>query len=320
MRLVFAGTSSFAVPSLEALAAAPGSVDIVQVLTRPDRPAGRGRHFTASPVHAAARRLGLPVETPERASAPATLERLAALAPDLTVVASFGEILSPAFLALPRLGCVNLHASLLPRWRGASPVTQAILAGDAITGVTLMRMDAGLDTGPILASVSTAVDESEDCGALTARLAQLAAGLLLRSLPALAAGALPGQPQDDRLATHAPRLGTEDGRIDWTRPAPEIARQVRAYTPKPGAFTSAAGRRLLVCEARAVAHPAIGGPPGQVGVAWRADGVPVACGGGTTLLLARVQPEGRGPMSAEDAARGRLLAAGTRLGLPSGPS
>jgi len=317
LRLVYAGTSSFAVPSLEALAAAPALHDIVLVLTRPDRPAGRGRQITASPVHQAADRLGLPVEMPERASAPATLERLAALAPDLIVVASFGELLKPAFLALPRLGCVNLHASLLPRWRGASPVTQAILAGDAVTGVTLMRMDAGLDTGPILASVSTAVNEEEDCGELTARLARLAADLLIKSLPALATGALPDQPQDARLSTRAPMLETEDGRIDWSRSAPEIARQVRACTPKPGAFTEAQGRRLLVRRARAVTPPAAGGAPGEVGAALRGDGVPVACGHDTALLLLRVQPEGRAPMSAEDAARGRLLAAGMRLGLPS---
>ena len=320
MRLVFAGTSSFAVPSLEALAGAPALSEVALVLTRPDRPAGRGRQLTASPVHQAADRLKLPLAMPERASAPATLERLAALAPDLIVVASYGEILKPAFLALPRLGCVNLHASLLPRWRGASPVTQAILAGDAVTGVTLMRMDAGLDTGPILASVSTPVDDAEDCGALTARLAHLAADLLLRSLPALAAGALPDQPQDASLATRAPRLETEDGRIDWARPAAEIARQVRACTPKPGAFTSVAGRRLLIRQARALPRAAVDGLPGEVGAAPGDEGVPVACGSDTALLLLRVQPEGRGPMSAQDAARGRLLAAGTRLGVPSAPS
>jgi methionyl-tRNA formyltransferase len=307
LRVLYAGTSLFAVPALRALAGS--AVEILAVITRPDRPAGRGRRVVSSPVHQAARELGLPVRAPEKINVRQERGELARLAPDLLVVAAYGQILRPRLLELPRLGCVNLHASLLPRWRGAAPVAHALLAGDRRTGVTLMQMDAGLDTGPTLARVETAIDDQDDRGRLTGRLAELGAGLLMDNLAALATGELQAVPQPDEGVTLAPPLEKSDGCLDWTRQADELARRVRAFSPEPGAFTSRDGRRLLIRRARPAgpeeARPA--GEPGTIGAPVRKAGVPVACGGETVLWLQRVQPAGRGEMDAEAAARGRHL-------------
>jgi methionyl-tRNA formyltransferase len=305
--VVYAGTAPFAVPPLRALAGS--AAEILAVVTRPDSPAGRGRRLVPSPVSRAARDLGLPLRTPVRINAAGELEALSRLAPDLLVVAAYGQILRPRLLELPRLGCVNLHASLLPRWRGAAPVAHALLAGDRRTGVTLMQMDPGLDTGPTLARVETDIRETDDRGTLTDRLAGLAAELLLESLPRLAAGELPPAPQPEEGVTHAPPLEKPDGRLDWTREAGELARRVRAYSPEPGAFTFRDGMRLLIRRARPAVPEETGpaGEPGTVGAPVPKAGVPVACGGGTVLWLRRVQPAGRGEMDAEAAARGRHL-------------
>jgi methionyl-tRNA formyltransferase len=307
LRVLYAGTSLFAVPALRALAGS--AEEIVAVVTRPDRPAGRGRRVLSSPVHQAALDLGLPVRAPEKINAREEREELARLAPDLLVVAAYGQILRARLLDLPRLGCVNLHASLLPRWRGAAPVAHALLAGDRRTGVTLMRMDAGLDTGPMLARVETAIDDQDDRGRLTGRLAELGAGLLLDNLPRLAAGELRAVSQPEEGVTHAPPLEKTDGRLDWTRKAEELARRVRAFSPEPGAFTTRDGRRLLIRGARPAGPGETGptGEPGTIGAPVRKTGVPVACGGGTVLWLQRVQPAGRGEMDSEAAARGRHL-------------
>ncbi len=311
LKLVFAGTSEFAVPALRTLLSA--GYDLGAVITRPDRPAGRGRRPRPSPVRGAAEALGLPVRTPERLHDPGELAALAALEPDWLVVAAYGRILRPAVLALPRHGCLNLHASLLPRWRGAAPVAHALLAGDPRTGVTLMRMDEGLDTGPMLARVETSIEEEDDRGRLTARLAEMAARLLVESLPAASEGRLGEEPQDPALATLAPPLRAADGALDWRLPADAIERRVRAFTPEPGAFTTVGGRRLLVRRVRA-ASPPVPLAPGEVGAPAPGQGVPIGCGAGTAARLLRVQPAGGREMDAEAAARGRHLPQGAVLG------
>ncbi|MCZ6650282.1 MAG: methionyl-tRNA formyltransferase [Acidobacteria bacterium] len=317
LRILYAATSSFAVPALEALVmhgARP-----VSVLTRPPSRAGRGQKTRSSAVQVAAEALGLPVLAPPRVNEPQVLEALSALTPDLLVVASYGQILKAPLLALPRLGCVNLHASLLPAWRGAAPVAHTLLAGDPVTGVTLMQMDEGLDTGPILACLRTPVAWGDDRGRLTNRLAGMAADLLVAHLNDIEAGRLPPVPQDDSLASRAPALKKTQGCLDWQRPAREVARRVRAFSPRPGAFTFTGSRRLLV---RRVRLPAPGwlppeGPPGTLGPLARQHGVPVRCGEGTGLFLVQVQPEGRGAMTAAAALHGRQLRPGQVLGQPT---
>lgn len=318
MKLLFAGTSSFAVSSLIALT--ESSHSIVAVVTRPDRPTGRGRRAAPSRVRVAAEQRGLPVRTPVDINASEEVEALSALAPDLMVVAAYGRILRRKILTLPRLGCVNVHGSLLPAWRGAAPVAHALLAGDAATGVTLMQMDEGLDTGPVLASVETPIEAGENRGELMQRLAELGGDLLMRTLAGLEAGRIEPRAQDDARATHAPPLKKEDGLLDWTAAAGSLERRVRAFTPEPGAFTFLAGRRLLVRRARALPPeqsglPA-GEPPGTLGPPLRSLGVAVSCGEGTAILLERVQLAGKKEIGAEAAVRGRQLPAGAVLGAP----
>ncbi|MFQ5670444.1 MAG: methionyl-tRNA formyltransferase [Acidobacteriota bacterium] len=315
LKLLFAGTSRFAVPALEALARSAHQV--LAVITRADRPAGRGQRLRASPVRRSAAALGLPVRTPEPIHSVSELAALARLGADLMVVAAYGQILTREVLALPRLGCVNLHGSLLPSWRGAAPVAHALLAGDPVTGVTLMQMDAGLDTGPVLAQARAAVTAEDDRGGLTDRLAGVAARLLIDSLPRLAAGELPPLPQDEALVSYAPALKREEGQVNWSRPGQPLWRQIRAYTPRPGAFTFlASGRRLLLRRARVLApHEDLPtGPPGSLGPPGKGGGIPVRCGGETGLMLLRVQPGGCREMEAAAAVRGGHLALGTALG------
>ena len=313
VRVVFMGTAAFAVPSLEALAAAPW-VELVTVVTQPARPAGRGRALQPTPVQAAAERLGLAVWQPERLRRPEAVAHLRTLAPDLAVVAAYGQILSPAVLAIPPHGCLNVHASLLPRHRGAAPVVGALLAGDTETGVTIMLMDAGLDTGPLLAQARTPITPDETGGALTERLARLGADLLVATVPAWLAGRLTPAPQDEALATMTRPLHKEAGVIDWTRPAVEIERAVRAYQPWPGAATAdPAGERLLIRAARA--WPNSGGlAPGQGGRS--GERLVVGTGAGA-LEPVEVQPAGRRPMTYADYLRGRRMAPeAVRFGSP----
>ncbi len=303
--LLFLGSAPFAVPALSALARGPHR--ILAVLCQPPRPAGRGLEARPTAVQAAAERLGLEVRTPASLRDPAVQAGLAALGADLAVVAAYGLLLPPAVLAIPRLGCVNLHASLLPRWRGAAPIQRAILAGDAATGVCLMRMEAGLDTGPVYARRETPIGPRETAGALHDRLAALAAELLLAELPALEAGRAVPVPQPAEGVTYAAKLGPEDQRLDLGRDARELDRRVRALAPRPGAFLEARGERLLVLEAEPVAAPP--GAPGEVVAA----PLVVACGQGA-LSLRRVQRAGRRAMTALELQRGFPLPVGTRLG------
>ncbi|MDW8124652.1 MAG: methionyl-tRNA formyltransferase [Geminicoccaceae bacterium] len=304
LRLVFFGSAAFAVPALAALARSPHR--LLLVLSQPPRPAGRGLKERPTPVHEVAQRLGLPVRTPESLREPAILEELRALAPDLGVVAAYGLILPEAVLRIPRLGCVNLHASLLPRWRGAAPIQRAILAGDPVTGVCLMQMDRGLDTGPVLARRETPIGPRETAGELHDRLAAMAAELLLEELPAIEGGTARATPQPEDGASYAAKLGPEDQRLDFAQSAIALDRRIRALAPAPGAFCFARGERLVVLEAEPREGPR--GEPGTV----VAPPLVVACGEGALALL-RVKRAGRKAMSAEELQRGFPLPVGTHL-------
>ncbi len=244
-RVVFMGTPDFAVPSLQALLAAPG-YSVVGVVTQPDRPAGRGKALQESPVKQTALAGGLPVFQPEKLRQPGAFEHLQAWAPDLIVVAAFGQILRQNVLDLPRHGCINVHASLLPRWRGAAPIQAALRAGDAETGITIMKMDAGLDTGPMLSQRSILIDAAETGQTLHDKLAALGGPLLIETLEGYLRGAIRPQPQPEAGSTYAPMLKKEDGLIDWTQSAPIIERLVRAFHPWPGTYTAWEGQMLKI--------------------------------------------------------------------------
>jgi methionyl-tRNA formyltransferase len=305
MRVVFMGSPGFAIPSLAALVEAYA---VVGVVTQPDRPAGRGRKRATSPVKQFAIEHGLPCLQPETLRTPASLSALTELRPDLVVVAAFGQILPAAVLALPPHGCLNVHASLLPRWRGAAPVQAAILQGDAETGVTIMRMDPGLDTGPILAQRTTAIGPEDTGGSLSARLSVLGADLLIEILPDYLGGRLTPMPQDDALATRAPSLKKDDGALDPAVPAERLARQVRAYEPWPGSFVEWDGRRLGVHRARVGVQEAM-----VVGQAFEMDGFPALGTVSEALVLLEVQPEGKRRMAGSEFLRGSRSFVGSRI-------
>jgi methionyl-tRNA formyltransferase len=310
-RIVFAGSPGFALPSLEALMALGHRP--VAVLTQPDRPAGRGRHLAASPVKQRAVELGLPVLQPATLKDAAGLDLVTGLAPDLLVVVAYGLILPPAVLAVPARGAVNVHASLLPRFRGASPVEAAILAGDAETGVSIMALDAGLDTGPVYLVRRLAIGPDESAAELEERLGRLGADALAGALPGILDGSLEPQPQPATGATYAGRIAKEAGRMDWRQPAVALARQVRAYNPWPVAETLLDGERLRCWAAVPLQGGSAGAVPGQV-VAAGAAGVDVQTGDGI-LRLTAVQLPGRQRMPAADFARGRAVI-GRILGPP----
>jgi methionyl-tRNA formyltransferase len=285
IRIVFAGTPEFAVPTLRRLHA--DGAEISLVLTQPDRPAGRGRRSTESPVKQAAQALGLTVTQPSNLRDPDLLSSFGN-APDLVVVVAYGLLLPGWMLAWPRAACINLHASLLPRWRGAAPIQHAILAGDLETGVSVMRMEAGLDRGPVYASTSVAIEPAESAARLHERLALLGAELLADVLPRLLDGGLTPVPQDDSVASYAPKLGKSNAGLDWDLAADLLARQVRAYNPWPVAEARTVdGLRLRIWKARALRTTAPG-PPGTV-VATGPAGIDVATGAGV-LRLEHVQP------------------------------
>ncbi len=310
-RVVFMGTPEFAVPSLAALLAE--GYQVAGVYTRPDRGAGRGRQVAASPVKALARANGLPVYQPRTLRDEAVQAELAALAPDLIVVAAFGLIIPPAVLDLPRFGCLNVHGSLLPRHRGAAPIAAAIMAGDTQAGISIMRLDAGLDTGPVLSKASLPIAPDETTGSLTPRLARLGAELLVATLPPWLAGQLEAVPQDEAQATYAPRLGKDAGQIDWSQSVAAIARQVRAYNPWPSAFTLWRGDNLKVIGAH-VADGADLPPVAESGlVVPRPGGAAGVIAGDGLLVLDEIQLAGKRILPVEAFLRGAPDFLGSRL-------
>ncbi|MGC4117152.1 MAG: methionyl-tRNA formyltransferase [Myxococcales bacterium] len=300
------GTPDFAVPSLEACTQLG---EVVLVVTQPDKPKGRGQELSAPPVKQWALAHGLPVKQPEKLKATRFHEELSPLAPDVVVVAAYGKILPPELLAVPRHGCVNVHGSLLPRWRGAAPIQRSVASGDPTTGVCLMVMEAGLDTGPVFARREIPIEATDTGGSMHDKLAKLGAEALLVELPAYLAGQRPPVAQDHAAATLAPMLKKEEGALDFSQPARVLEARMRGFTPWPGAYTHLNGKLLKVLAARVGSGKGI---PGEVLVATN-DGIEIACGDGS-LVLTEVLPEGKRAMSAAQFLSGRPLPKGTRLG------
>jgi methionyl-tRNA formyltransferase len=312
LKIVFFGTADFAVPSLEALLEA--GHHILAVVTQPDRPQGRGMQLVASPVKKAAERHGLTTLQPRRVRAETFVARIRDLAPDSLAVAAFGQIIPQALLDVPPLGPINVHGSLLPKYRGAAPIQRAIMAGETETGVTTMWMDATLDTGDMLLAGVEPIAPDDTAGNITPRLAALGADLLVRTLDGLADGTLPRRKQDDAQATLAPPIRPEDSLIRWEEPASAIRNRIRGVSPKPGAFAAIRGRRVKIWSAAIQEGTLHDAEPGVILALHKAPaGVAVAAGEGTTLLLTEAQPENGRRMSAADWARGQRLAPGDRF-------
>ena len=315
MRVAFLGNDAWSVAPLRTLADAP-DMDVDLVVTNPPRPAGRGSQLTPTAVADVAGTLDLPLLEVDRIREGEGFDALDTLEPDAIVVVAYGEILTPDVLDIPRLGAVNLHFSLLPRWRGAAPVQRAILEGDETTGVTVMLMDEGMDTGPVLTTLETAIEAEEDAGVLGARLAELGSPLLVETMRGLDEGTVEPRSQDHGVATFAPKLLPDERTIDWRQPADAIVRKVRAFAPDPGAVTTFRQGRLKVLKARA--HPGPGGwmladapTPGQV---MGGDGNPRVLGWPGLVELVEVAPAGRRRMSGEAWARGARIEPLERLG------
>lgn len=333
LRIIFMGTAELSCASLEALLHS-AACEVVAVVTQPDRPKGRELKLQSSPVKEIAARAGLPVLQPEKARDEKFIGELRRLQPDMIAVAAYGQILPPGILDLPRFGCVNVHTSLLPKYRGASPIQSAILNGDAETGVTIMKMDAGMDTGAILAQEKTPIHPGDNGQTLHDRLAQMGAQLLVRTIPDFAAGKIQPRPQPADGVSHAPKIRKEDGRIDWTQPARAIWNRVRAFTPWPGAFTHLPSPREIsqrTDSTREIIQPISrgkqpqphllkiwqaepieeAGAPGEI---LRADknGIVVGCGGGALRILT-MQREGGRRLSAPEFLAGHPLRPGIKL-------
>ena len=307
-RIVFMGSPEFALPSLRALHALGGSQTrqehLVGVITQPDRASGRGRALKPPPVKTLALELGIPVMQPEKLRSPEAMSQLRAWKPDLIIVAAFGQILKEDVLDLPRYGCLNVHASLLPRWRGAAPIQAAIMHGNEETGVTIMKMDAGLDTGAMLAKRSLRVPPDGTAGSVTDALSHLGADLLIETLPRWLAGEITPEPQDESLSTYAPMLKKEEGRLDFARDATELERQVRAFNPWPGAFMDFDGAALKIHRAHVV--PLTAGEGAGVGQRLTLANQPAVRARSGVLVLDEVQPAGKKSMS------GKSFLAGAR--------
>jgi methionyl-tRNA formyltransferase len=313
MKLAFLGTSEFAVPALGALVEA--GHDVLAVYARASKPAGRGQQERRTPVHERALSLGLPVRTPRSLKSEEEAEAFKALDLDAAVVVSYGHLLPKSFLDAPVLGCINIHGSLLPRWRGAAPIHRAILAGDSETGVTIMRMDEGLDTGPMLLAERTPISAADTAQTVHDRLAALGARLIVSTLDGLVAGTIQPVPQPQQGVTYAHKLGKEEGALDWRRPAAEIERKVRAFDPWPGTWFEVSGERIKVLVASLALAS---GAPGTVTIG--PDGFPVvACGVGGLKLL-KLQRAGKSAQSADAFLRGFALPSGTVLPPPAASS
>jgi methionyl-tRNA formyltransferase len=310
MKLVFCGTPQFAVPTLEAVIAAGHEVALV--LTQPDRPVGRTQELQAPPVKQAALKHSIPVMQPEKIkNNPELRERLEAIAPDAILVVAYGRIIPQWMLDLPRHGNINLHGSLLPKYRGAAPIQWSVANGETVSGVTTMRLDAGLDTGPMLLAQAVPVGEEETAVDVYENLAEVGAPLMVETLRRLEAGELFPEPQDHSLATHAPILTRDDGRIDFTRSAKQICDRWRGFQPWPGAFTSLGGKKLIVHRLRSIQHPDTIAP----GIIHLHEGrLLVGCGESSVIELDEVQLEGKRRMPAAELLRGYQINSGERLG------
>ena len=311
MRIVFCGTPQFAIPTLKNLLAQP-DFKIVGVITQPDRPRGRGHALSYSPVKEAALAANIPVHQPEKIRAPESQDLLQRLAPDCIVIIAYGQIIPARLLPIPKLGWINLHASLLPKYRGAAPINWAIANGETKTGLTSMRIDAGMDTGEILLQRELEIGATETAPELAARIAEFGAPLMLETLRGLSSGAIKPRPQNNAEATYAPILKREDGRIDWTLPARAIFNRMRGFSPWPGAFTTFRGKTCHVWAQPVLNHMPTNAPPGTL-LFWREE-LLVACGDATTLLLLSVKLEGRKQVSAVEFANGARLKTSEQFG------
>jgi methionyl-tRNA formyltransferase len=309
LRLAFLGTPDFAVATLAALLGA--GHEVAAIYCRPPRPAGRGQRLRPSPVQVFAEARGLPLQTPESLRPAEIQAAFAGLALDAAVVVAYGLMLPKAMVTAPRLGCLNLHASLLPRWRGAAPIERAILAGDALTGVTIMRLDEGLDTGPILLAEPVAIGTEDTAGLLAQRLALLGARLMVEALDGLAAGTLKPRPQPAEGVTHARKIAEAEARLDWRKAAAVLEREVRAFDPRPGAWFELGHQRIRVLKA--AVHGASGGASRGVPGAVREGSLAIACGDGLALDVMEVQRAGGKAMDTAAFLRGAKLAKGLVL-------
>ncbi|MFY9730506.1 MAG: methionyl-tRNA formyltransferase [Candidatus Acidiferrales bacterium] len=311
LKLVFCGTPAFAVPSLRALLS-DSYFQIAGVVTQPDRPRGRGKKMASSPVKEAALEAGVPVYQPEKIKSESSLDYFKRLAPDVVVIIAYGQIIPAALIAIPRLGWINLHGSLLPKYRGAAPINWAIVNGEKVTGLTTMQIDAGLDTGPMLLKYQTGIGPDETAPELYAQLAEAGAPLIVDTLRKLDRGEIAPTPQDNSQATLAPPLKKQDARIDWFLPAPKIYNRIRGLQPWPGAFTTFRGATCRIWG-KPLKPVAAGGTPGII-LPTQEDGLLVICGGSTVLHVEQVQIEGRNRISDREFMNGARIEPGEHFG------
>jgi methionyl-tRNA formyltransferase len=311
LRIVFCGTPAFALPTLRRLIARPDFL-VVGVVTQPDRPRGRGQQMASSPVKDAALEAGISVYQPEKMRSESAHDYFKRIAPDVVVIIAYGQIIPTSLIAIPRLGWINLHASLLPKYRGAAPINWAIVNGEKRTGVTTMQIDAGLDTGPMLLRHETEVGADDTAPELTSRLAEAGAPLMAETLRKLERGEIVPAAQDNSKATHAPPLKKEEGRIDWGAPAEQIYNRIRGLQPWPGAFTTFRGKTCQIWG-KPLHQVVAGGMPGII-LPMREDGLPVICGGASVLRVDHVQLEGRKRVTGPEFANGARIVPGEKFG------